>query len=285
MQIAVQKARSDQSRLLGSRESVSLSADVAESLGIRPGIQVRIENAGDGTAGAYTVRSIHDDGSMPLRMAKRSRKPIGVSAGDTVRIRSTVPRADLGFFEAWRRDDCIETTRHDPTANPDVAFIAPHGGDGERNTDESAVYAAKEYGLSASSTWLVHYFGPKPTSRWHITSTRLHPASFPGLQRLSAHDFSRVVSFHLWNGDEILVGGLADKRIRDALAARLEAATHGCRDVLTEGGKYMGDSEANVVNWLTRDGRSGIQIEAPPYICQRYRKRLGEAVGEFLASR
>ncbi len=179
------------------------------------------------------------------------------------------------------RDECVETVWHEAHDPADVAFIAPHGGDGERNTDEAAVYAAKAY-PNPASVWAVHNFGASATERWHITSTKISPASYPGLQRLRGAEFDRVVSFHLWNGDEIIVGGRANDTYRENLAERIAAGVNGVRDVVTEDAKYMGDSEANVVNWLTHDSQRGIQIEAPAYVYQRYRKRLGEAVAEFL---
>jgi phage replication-related protein YjqB (UPF0714/DUF867 family) len=170
---------------------------------------------------------------------------------------------------------------HDPYQKPQIAFIAPHGGDGERNTDEAAVFAAKAYGVDDCSVWMVRNFGPNATDRLHITSSKLSPVSYPGLQTILGDGFDRAVSFHLWNGDEIIVGGLADVEVRSALAETIAEATNDVRDVVFEDGKYMGESPDNVVNELTADGQSGIQIEAPAYIYQRYRKRLGEAVASF----
>lgn len=283
MQITVSKARSSQQWLLDRASAVSVSEGLCNSLGIVPTAQLRMTAVENGSSGAYSALAVHSDDGIALRMSAMGRDSLGIEAGDAVRIESTVPRTDCSYQEAWRTGECVETVWHEPDDDPDIVFLAPHGGDAERNTDRSAVFASKRYGLCKCSTWLVHNFGPEAFSRWHITSTELAPVSYPGLQRLHGYGFEFAVSFHLWNGSEVIVGGGADEEIRAALASAIADAIGDSWDVVYEDAKYMGDSPANIVNRLTADGARGIQIEAPPSVCQRYRKRLGETVAEFLA--
>jgi phage replication-related protein YjqB (UPF0714/DUF867 family) len=284
MPFTVSKALSAQSTLIGSRQYCSISRELADRLGARAGIQLRIRSRATGEVGAYTVHEVRAD-DADLRLAKAARDPIGATPGTEVDLRTTVPRADLQFEDAWRSGDVVETVWHDPDADPEVVFCAPHGGDLERNTDQSAAFAARAFGLDRCSAWMVHNFGADTLDRWHVTSSAISPASYPGLGRLVGTEPSVAVSFHLWNGDELVVGGRAPADVREDLAEVIADAVNETREVVTEGAKYMGDTEANFVNWLPAGKRGGIQLESPAYICQRYRKRLGEAVASFVESR
>lgn len=285
MQVQVSKALKSQSRICETRENCSINQSIADQYNIREGTQIRVHNKETDRTGAYTVHEIRDEDDPPLRISQNGRQKLGSTDPFTAEIQgTTIPNTDLSYQEAWRTDDVAETTWHDPEQNPRIAFSAPHSGDGERNTDRSAVFAAKQFGKDSCSVWMNHNFGPDATPRWHIQSARISPVSYPGLQQLTGYGFEYAVSFHLWDdGDEILIGGLADRSLRDDLAEQVYDAVNGKRDVETEEGKYMAETEDNFVNWLTADNRSGVQIEAPAIICQRYRKRLGECVADFFA--
>jgi hypothetical protein len=305
MRATVSKARSNQNELLGSKRVGSVSESVAERLGLRPGVQLRLDpiepasGTADGTAnggptadgldgpamgarsGAITVTEVHPDEAVDVRLAKAARRPLDATAPFEARIRSTVPATTLPVPEARRRDEVVETCWLPDAglAAADVLFCAPHAGDMERNTHRAATFAARAFGRERAALWSVRHFGADSFDRWHVTSSRVHPASYPALGRVAGRTYPLAVSVHLWNGSDVLVGGLADAADRERVAAAVADAIGGCRDVETEDGKYMARTGANVVNRLTPDRARGIQVELPAYVAQRYRKRVGEALG------
>lgn len=262
----------------------SLSPEAAESMGVTAGQQVRIVPSDGGSAGAFTVTRV---GSQPHGVCLGADGRELLSDRDTfdAHVFSTVPRTDLSHGEARRRGTVTETTWHDPTERRPVAMCAPHAGNMERNTARAATIAARTLGVDRCSAWLVEHFQPDPFDNWHVTSTRMHPGSYPGLERLATTQFQRAVSFHLYDGRDqpVIVGGRADDEVRAELAARIETAIDGRRSVVSEDGELMGDTRDNFVNWLTQDGDSGIQIETPPLVLKEKSVQLGRAVAEFIA--
>src|SRR5262245_3772949 len=79
--------------------------------------------------------------------------------------------------------------------------IAPHGGKIEEFTAEQAtevLLQARRAGFPAS-LWVCKGFGDTTkgaSDRWHITSTDIHPASFPLLGALMSRRFFCGVAFH-----------------------------------------------------------------------------------------
>jgi phage replication-related protein YjqB (UPF0714/DUF867 family) len=132
--------------------------------------------------------------------------------------------------------------------------------------------------------WAYHGFGDDAGNRFHIKSSRLQPTSYPGLDTVSTTDFQHAISFHVKkNAEAIEVGGLADRGFREAVAETIEEAVENSWETVLdyEDGTYMGQSEANVVNRLTADSRSGVQIELPIYAARNYRKRIARNLAEF----
>jgi phage replication-related protein YjqB (UPF0714/DUF867 family) len=85
-------------------------------------------------------------------------------------------------------------------------------------------------------------------------------ASFPGLDDVADRGFDRAVAFHGWSERGIGIGGLAPESERVRLRDRIARETP--LDVsLVQNGEYAGRSESNVVNRVTADGRSGLQLE------------------------
>lgn len=122
---------------------------------------------------------------------------------------------------------------------------------------------------NACSLWAVHSFGDDAFDRFHIKSSRLHPASYPGLAELTGAEFTYAISFHVKkHADRIEVGGLAEREFRDQVAAVIEDAVDTTWETTTdhEEGKFMATTEQNVVNWLTEDSASGAVRESlkPP---------------------
>ncbi len=287
MRIGVAKAYKSQT-ICGSTKQVSVNSKLAAKLDLVEGMQLRLKNTETGLQAPFTIEEVREDDSKLLRIPLAGREKLGSTDPFTAEVSPTVPYLD--YTDAWRENGVAEITWNDQQQN-DIAFLAPHAGDMEANTDVAAAIAAKRVGLDRAVCWMVHYFGEDAFDTWHITSSKLHPKSYPGLGELDSN-FEYAVSFHLWskkntNDDDesldILVGGLADQRLRDELGDELYDAVNGKRAVETRDGKYMAETERNVVNWLTHDNRSGIQIEMPPVIAKNYRKRVARRVADFLS--
>lgn len=163
-----------------------------------------------------------------------------------------------------------------------LAAVAPHGGEIEAYTDVQAERLADRLGATAwvcRGTWT----GWEAFDRWHITANALHPASFPGLGRIADRGFDRAVSFHAWLQSGVGVGGAASPSVREAVRDAVDEAVDGEFDVfLVEDPKYRGDRPENVVNWLTADGASGVQLEQGGQVRSAYGEEIVAAVADAL---
>jgi len=198
-------------------------------------------------------------------------------------LAATVPDPGQSYVDAWEHNGICETVWDDGSA--DLLVCAPHAGDIEANTGRIAATIRKRLGTDRASAWFVHGFGPDAFDRYHITTNDMAPASYPGLARLVNRPFRLVVSVHVWGGNEVLVGGLASDSLREQIAQRIHTAIEGDRQVVTdyETGKYMAATQDNLVNWLSADGTTGVQLECPPYVVNRYRRPVAHAVADVCA--
>lgn len=284
MPISVHKAISSQDSIINSKEKASISSTIQEQLGIDVGDQIRINNLDTGGVGAFTVWEIHDDGSKPVRLGQRGRmKTFDTKSPFTGTISGTVPENELTFQKAWQESRSIETTWHTPSQNHLLA-LAPHGGDMEACTDQIAVELFKNMPDNKCSMWAYQGFGDYAGDRFHIKSSRIRPRSYPGLAEVATTGFRHAIAFHVKNNAEAIeVGGLANKAFREDVARVLEDAVDQTWETVIdyEAGEYMGQSESNVVNRLTTDGQSGVQVELPIYAARNYRKRIARKLAEF----
>jgi phage replication-related protein YjqB (UPF0714/DUF867 family) len=163
----------------------------------------------------------------------------------------------------------------------DVGFLALHGGNQDRVSDEIATAAAARSGAS------LYAIVQPPTLRWHIPSYRHDPAESPRLRRflssvrvvISVHGYgvdswrmdwrppgfeeTRLGRFHA--REAFLVGGCNRARAAE-LANRLRAALPGYEvwdDLERIPPKASGLDPRNPVN-LALDG--GVQLECPPRV-------------------
>jgi phage replication-related protein YjqB (UPF0714/DUF867 family) len=281
--VEVSKARQQQNALLGSSEYCSLRPDVAETLGCEPGMQLRLTPVDRGRSATFTIYEVHgSDDKAEVRLAKKGRESLSITPSADVVISQIAPRTDLTRMQAFEQNELVETVWDDP--NQDTLLVcAPHAGDMENNTAQAAGIVRKCLGENQASAYMLHGFGEDAFNRFHITTTDMDPECYPKLTSLSDRGFTHCLTFHLWNGDEVLLGGLADDPFRERLAGHLEDAIDGKRPIVTDhsSGKYMASTEQNLVNRLSADGRSGVQIEMPPIIALRYRKRVARALADF----
>lgn len=177
----------------------------------------------------------------------------------------------------------VEQTRE---GGPLVA-LAPHGGDVEPHTDAQARRLAER----GAAAWACRGWWPEGRAfdRWHVTSTDVHPGSFPALDGLlgggsgKRGGFEAAVSFHGWRGDGVGVGGGAPREVRRRVTEAVERVLPP--DVPVERideGDYSGDSPENVVNWLTTDGASGVQIEQSTGVRWRHGSDVADAAADVL---
>jgi phage replication-related protein YjqB (UPF0714/DUF867 family) len=117
--------------------------------------------------------------------------------------------------------------------------------------------------------------------RWHITSTDIHPASFPKLGRVISRGFRYAVAFHGFGGTGILIGGAAPYDLKREIELAIERAVAGSGiavSIAQPGDDLGGSSLRNVVNRLTADGANGIQIEQSYTARERYGQAIADAV-------
>jgi len=251
------------------REHCRLPAAVLAWAGSDVGQQVRLRRGRecvlttvvgtDEDAVVAPERSEMLDGVGPLRVAGRA----------------PTPRTSLAAGQFVERTE---------EGGPLVA-VAPHGGNVEPHTDAQARRLAQR----DAAVWTCNGWWPggRAFDRWHVTSADIHPASFPALDRLlgagsgKRGGFEAAVSFHGWRHDGVGIGGAASRKTRQRATEAVERVLP--RDVPVERideGDYSGDDPGNIVNWLTTDGESGVQIEQST----RVRWRHGSAVADAVAN-
>jgi phage replication-related protein YjqB (UPF0714/DUF867 family) len=281
----INKAWQRQTQLLSDGDYCSLRDDIADTLGRHPGQQIRLDPVSSaGVPAAFTVGSLHTD-DADIRIGKAGRQRLRVGPSSVVTARPTVSRTELNRMQACAQGDVCETVWD--TGQDHLLVCAPHGGDIESNTVRVTRRIQQELGSARATAWFVHAFGNESAfERWHITTTEMSPVSYPGLAQVANRSFQYAVSIHTWRGDDILIGGLAEKELRERLADSIRSAIDGVRDIVTDHdeGKYMATTEQNVVNRLTDDNASGIQIELPELIALQYRGRVAQAVADCFDS-
>jgi len=274
-----------------SPRQVDINQAVADDLNLVTGQQVALTHLETGCTAAYEVATLYETETSPLRMNDDGRARIGLTEPASIAVRTTVPHPDLSPTQAWRYDELTETVWQDPPADS-VLLLAPHGGDIEANTDETAVWCHKHLPEAISSTvYMVQGFGDDAFDHWHISSTDMALASYPKLQALDAQrgGYPYAVAFHIHTDADVIVGGRLPAIDRDRIAARLREAF--CTeanytlpgDVVTNADHHMARSKTNVVNRLTQDDASSFQVSLPPSVAQRKRKLVGQTLANAIA--
>lgn len=252
---------------LEDREHCRLPGALLEELDLSIGRQVKLSR--DDACALYTV--VGTDDAVVVSEAGRDRLGTEgpVWADPTVQTPPDGPVA--GSFV----EDVVDGGDH-------LVACAPHGGQMEEWTDEQAERLATALGGTA---WVCRGHWPdwEAFHRWHVTSNDIHPASFPELGRIADRGFDRAVAFHAWRKEGVGVGGAAPRELREAVRDAIAAAVDSGVPVgLATEARYRGDSEENVVNWLTADGGGGIQIEQGRDVREDHRETIADAVADVL---
>jgi phage replication-related protein YjqB (UPF0714/DUF867 family) len=256
--VQIERALSSQSLLLGNEQACS----VGKSLGVQVGDQVRIRRNSKEYA-LYTVEQKRSqDNSSLVRLALDARLRLGTSSTFSATLSIPVVAQGLSDAEAEAKSEFVERLVDDGI-NTGLCVIAPHGGTIEIETDRQAEAVTVALGCSS---WICKGWKQDGGSyeRWHITSTKLSPNSFPGLGVIANRGFELVCSFHGMATGGVLIGGAGPLEIKQMLQAAIMASlsdTSIAVDIATATDEFNGDSPTNVVNWLTEDGFGGIQIE------------------------
>lgn len=252
--------------------------------GVEPGRQVRVRRS-DAHYAAYTVTE-HDAldgaGASTLWMSAAGRRRLAGPRTFRVAVDGVVPGRLDTLDAARRRSEFVEDLV-DSGGNR-LAVVAPHGGWIERHTDRQAVRVATR--LDGTTAWCGRGYrqGGGAYDRWHVTSTALDPRSYPELASIAGRGFEHAVSFHGYDGDAVLVGGAAPSAVKDAVRAAIDRAVPAPVRVV-ERGPYDGNSPENLVNWLTRSGRNGVQIEQGYDVREGHWEAVADAVADAYASK
>jgi phage replication-related protein YjqB (UPF0714/DUF867 family) len=261
-------------------EAVTLPAEVREAVGVEPGQQIRV--LADADYAAYTVRAQASDGDS-ADPADESAARVSPAGADRFRgwggcfdahLDTQVVKPDLSRTTAEERGEYTEGV---VAGNDRLAACAPHGGFVEPGTGPQARQVAETTGATAWYT-AGYRSGGGAYDRWHISSTDMHRASYPRLDSIADSGFDRAVAFHGWSESGVGIGGLAPESERVELRDRIAEETPLDASLVREG-EYAGNTESNVVNRLTADGRSGVQLEQS----RRAREEFGAAVAEIVA--
>ncbi len=314
------------------KEHVYLSAKAADELGINPASvsnqgpspQVRILIDEDKVAGTdhpsaiYTVAGIctdHPDkpnrfwvwetsklfGNAPPALPVRA-KLVDHFAPHQTTDPLAMPVVTQHYNDPNSAGKRFEESIESAQSSSEVLVMAPHGGNIETGTSDQIPFFRGELAGAGtdSSSWDVSgKWGQNETyRRWHITSTAMHPDSFPGLEALlfGHGQFNTAVAFHGCSGScntdlyGVIVGGgtalvnkcqvvqrieaLAIQENRGGQIAYLIADTNANGDInlpsagpvldlgTVVGGnlsKLRGISPDNIVNRVS--GGNGIQLE------------------------
>lgn len=258
-----------QESLKNDAERCSADPVQLQSIGRAVGQQVRIVRADlPGYFAAYTVAQANPPadldercGANVVRTGLTGRERLGsTNEMDGVvqaEVVEAAPPCDgARFFEvaedARRQTYCI--------------VIAPHGGEIEKGTDDEAMHFGRALASNRLpvTVWICKGFGDALAGafdRWHITSTDLHPASFPRLRRIATRKFRHGVAFHGFaqrpGEADVYIGGGASEPLKAEIRNALECADLPLEIRLateTDDPKFQGRSPDNLINRLAAQG-------------------------------
>jgi phage replication-related protein YjqB (UPF0714/DUF867 family) len=255
------------------------ACSVSKSMaGVQIGDQIRLTRNDQHYALFNVAERRESDDSNVVRIGTKGRDRLGTSNVFSANLHKPVPAVGLTDAQAEDSDEFVE--RLVDNGNYDgLVVIAPHGGMIERNTCRQAEAVAAE--LSCSS-WICKGYkaGGGSYSRWHITSTKISPRSFPGLKLIANRGFAYSVAFHGMSASGILIGGAAPQQLKEMLASAINDTLS--KDIQVKvakpGDANSGTSKKNVVNWLTAGGLGGVQIEQSMDVRVNHWEEVAEAV-------
>lgn len=284
VQVEVGRALLEQA-IIDDRHRCSIPAKLGNNF--RVGRQVRIIRPGFGPA-IYTIDEVRklDDPDL-VRMNLAARQRLGTPDPFYGAISTKVVATGLSDAEAEANSEFVERLV-DNGRNTGVVVLAPHGGMIEVGTDTQAEHLRSALAKQGASSWICKGWrkGGGAFDAWHIRSDDLHPDCFPGLEILAKRRFAYAVSFHGMESvaGGVVVGGGAPQELKFLFASAIRAALPSSASVgvALPTDVFDGDSRYNVVNWLTYNGRGGIQIEQDRQARVEYGLTIADAIAEVL---
>jgi phage replication-related protein YjqB (UPF0714/DUF867 family) len=281
----------EQDSLKKAAERCSADPVSLTNIGRAVGQQVRIKRGDDPRfVAVYTVNQRNpDDPSRAdiVRAGLAGRERLGTSDELDAIVEATVldapgEPAGVRFFEV--ADDAGDQSY--------FVVIAPHGGMIEQHTDEQATEVISQLRTAGfpASLWMCKGFGDETkgaSDRWHITSTDLHPASFPLLGSIMSRRFFYGVAFHGFARKEgeanIYIGGAAPLPLKETVQRSLDRLGLPLKVKIStraDDDRLQGFSPENVINRLAA---SGIHLEQSAE-ARRFHKEIAGAVAKVFAS-
>src|SRR5262245_34720365 len=209
---SVRKALREQRDLTRNGEHCSADTDRLATIGRAVGHQVRVYR-NDCEYALFTVSEVrNEDPDTVVRMGKGGRARLGMSEVFAARVCASVPHPTFSDADAKATGEFVERL-NDDGRHSGLIVIAPHGGDIEPYTAEQADRVVSQLSGKSISSWLCKGWSPRKGGtafeRWHITSSDIHEASFPLLQKVIGRGYAHAVSFHCFDNDaqKILIGG------------------------------------------------------------------------------
>jgi len=285
-------AYSSQATLMGYPEHCSADPEKLAAIGRGLGHQVRLVHPSTGLKALFTVSELRQESpDRRIRMCKDGRQRLVEDGGtwNSGTCDSSCLRSDLSDAEAQSQGEFVERLSETSVDHTGLVVCAPHGGMIENYTDEQAerVLSQLQGAAKPCSAWRCKGWrtGGGSYEAWHITSTDIHPSSFPCLAQIKDRGFAYAVSFHGYGEDVIAVGGAATLALKAEVAAAIEEVIGGESEVeVVTSGPYAGDSPKNFVNWLTSTG-GGVQIEQPSGARATYWQQIADAVAAVFAAK
>jgi phage replication-related protein YjqB (UPF0714/DUF867 family) len=285
----LRQALSSQDDIIARAEHCSVEHGLLDALGVGVGQQVRIQRTPTELA-LFTISERRDeDQVLVVRAGLRGRRRLGTDEGFAAVVSTPAAAPTLSDAAAEEGGEFVERL-DDDGARRSLIVLAPHGGDIEPHTDEQADRVAACLADFGVSSWRCKGWRARRADgtggafdSWHITSTDLAPASFPGLGSVIDRGFKYAVAFHGFDDQEVLIGGSAPPTLKARISSAIARAIAGSGitvRVATPEDHYGGDDERNIVNRLTRGGVGGVQLEQS----LPARRDHGTAIADAVAS-
>jgi phage replication-related protein YjqB (UPF0714/DUF867 family) len=287
---SVEKALSPQQEdLLKQEEHCSADPEKLATVGRALGHQVRIQRSSS-EYGLYTVSEVRQESPDNIvRMGLAGRKRLGTDGAFTATLDSQVPHPTFTDAEAEANSEFVERLG-DNGRHTGLIVIAPHGGDIEQHTDLQAERVASRLATKGVSSWRCKGWkrGGGAFARWHITSTDINEASFPGLGSVISRGFTYAVAFHGFGDPDIVIGGTTLDSLKQEIKAAIEGAIAGAGitvRIARPDEDSNGDNPRNIVNRLTVGGANGIQIEQSLLARSSHGQAIADAVANVYSSK
>jgi len=289
---SVRKALSPQQEdLIRHKEHCSADSEKLATVGRMVGHQVRIKRSSS-EYGLYTVSEVRQESPDNIvRMGEAGRERLGTSDEFAGTLDSQVPHPTFTDAEAKAHNEFVERLK-DNGRHTGLIVIAPHGGAIEPHTDDQAERVASQLADREVSSWLCKGYKEEDAFEcWHITSTRIHEASFPGLNSVISRGFTYAVAFHGFDDPEIpydiLIGGTAPDPLKQEIRTAIEGIVGSdfTVQITKPHEQFGGDSPLNIVNRLTVGAANGIQIEQKIRPREKYAKPIADAVADVYDAR